>query len=75
MFESGKKYMFSRTAFYDDMLKITNRKKVESHYMLVNLFDGTVFVGAGETRRDLYKDGYTLTVFPEWCIDGEVEFI
>lgn len=75
MFEPGKKYMFSRTAFYDDMLKITNRLQLESYYELVNLFDGTLFVGTGETRRDLYKDGYTLTVWPEWCVDGEGELI
>ena len=75
MFEVGRKYIFSRTAFYNDMLKITNRTQVESHYELVNLFDGTLFVGLGESKRELVKGDYTLTVWPEWCIDGEADLI
>ena len=63
MFEAGKKYIFSRTKYYDDALKYTNITEAEKHSTLVNVFDGYVFVGADENWRDLHKSGLTLTVW------------
>lgn len=71
MFEAGKKYVFSRTKFSDDMLKHTSLYQVEKYRQLVNTFDGHVFIGLDDQRRDLVKGEFTLTVWPEWCVSGE----
>ena len=73
MFEVGKKYVFSKTKFIDDMLNHSSMSDVAKHKDIYETFDGYLFVGLGENRRDLYKGGLTMTVFPEWCVSGEVD--
>ena len=73
MFEPGKKYMFSRTAFWNDNGE--SHPKATTDAWWVNLFDGHIFVGLGRATQAIEKGEHRIIVIPEWCIDGEVELI
>ena len=72
MFEAGKKYIFSRSAYWSDNPKLP---QTPDRSWWVNLFDGHVFVGLGGATQTVVKDFYSFKVLPEWCVDGEVELI
>ena len=74
MFEPGKKYIFSRSAYYNDMVKKSPNFTLEAIWW-ANELDGHVFVGLGGATQIVVKDFYSFKVFPEWCIDGEQELI
>ena len=69
MFEAGKKYVFSRSAFWSDMLSM-NIKVIP---WWINALEGRVFVGLGATIHKLEVDGCQVHILPEWCSSGEVD--
>jgi len=75
MFEPGRKYIFSRTRFFDDMDKIRVRRKsnlsLAEQLMWAFFLDGHVFIGLGSSTQTIEKEGYKFKVLPEWCASGE----
>jgi hypothetical protein len=78
MFEPGRKYIFSRTRFFDDMHKVKiprkSNKSLAEQLLWANFLDGHVFIGLGSSTQTIEKEGYKFKVLPEWCVDGESDF-
>lgn len=70
MFEAGKKYMFSRSAYYNDMVKKSPNFTLEAIWW-ANELDGHVFVGLGSNTQTINKGVYRFKILPEWCASGE----